>query len=168
MKKLIIIIGLFLLSTPAMAGIRVGESAPLFSLKDLEGKDFNLDDFVGAAKKYPAHGVILSFFASWCVSCRNELPLINSLADELRGKGIKVVIVNVKENERTVKAFLADLKVDKPLVLIDRNGEVSEKYGVMFLPITFFVGSDGKVKGVIYGEIENEKKLKESADKIAR
>ncbi len=158
---------LFLLTTPAMAGIRVNESAPLFSLKNLEGKEFNLADFVGATKKKPAQGVILSFFASWCAPCRNELPLINSLTDELSGKGITVVIVNVKEDEKTIRALLADLKVDKPQVLADRNGKVSEKYGVMFLPVTFFVGTDGKVKSVIYGEIENEKKLKESAAKIA-
>ncbi len=160
--------GLFLLITPAMAGVRVNETAPLFSLKDLEGKEFNLTDFIGAAKKKPAQGVMLSFFASWCLPCRNELPLINSLADELSGKGIKVVVVNVKEDEKTIKALLTELKVDKPLVLIDRNGKVSEKYGVMFLPVTFFVGTDGKVKSVIYGEIENERKLKESADKIAK
>ncbi len=168
MKKLIIVIGLFLLITPAMAGIRVNETAPLFSLKDLEGKEFNLADFIGSAKKKPAQGVMLSFFASWCLPCRNELPLINSLADELSRKGIKVVVVNVKEDEKTIKALLTELKVDKPLVLIDRNGKVSEKYGVMFLPVTFFVGTDGKVKSVIYGEIENERKLKESADKIAK
>jgi peroxiredoxin len=168
MKKMIIIIGFFLLAAPAIAGIRVNESAPLFSVKDMEGKDFSLADVVGATKKESAQGVILSFFASWCMQCRNELPLINSLTDELSRKGIKVVIVNVKEDQKTIKALLGDLKVNKPLVLSDRNGKVSEKYGVLFLPVTFFVGADGKVKSVIYGEIENEKKLKESADTIAK
>ncbi len=168
MKKLIIIMGVILLAAPAIAGIRVNESAPLFSVKDMEGKDFSLADVVGATKKESAQGVILSFFASWCMPCRNELPLINSLTDELNRKGIKVVIVNVKEDEKTIKALLGDLKVNKPLVLSDRNGKVSEKYGVLFLPVTFFVGADGKVKKVIYGEIENEKKLKESADAIAK
>ncbi len=168
MKKLIIIMGVILLAAPAIAGIRVNEPAPLFSVKDMEGKDFSLADVVGATKKESAQGVILSFFASWCMPCRNELPLINSLTDELNRKGIKVVIVNVKEDEKTIKALLGDLKVNKPLVVSDRNGKVSEKYGVLFLPVTFFVGADGKVKKVIYGEIENEKKLKESADAIAK
>jgi thiol-disulfide isomerase/thioredoxin len=123
---------------------------------------------VGATRKEPVKGVIVSFFASWCLPCRNELPLINSLTDELKSKGIKTVIVNVKEDEKAVKSLLADLKVNKPLVLSDRNGEISEKYGVLFLPVTFFVGADGKVKSVIYGEIENKKKLMDSADKIAK
>ncbi len=168
MKKLIIVMGLFLITAPAFAGIRENESAPLFSLKDLVGKDFNLADFVGPIRKEPVQGVMLSFFASWCLSCRNELPLINSLTDELNRKRIKVVIINVKEDKKTIEAMLGDLKVNKPLVLSDFNGKVSEKYGVLFLPVTFFVGSDGNVKSVIYGEIENEKKLTDSSDRIAR
>jgi len=162
------IIGFFLFTAHAFAGIRVNESAPLFSLKDLEGNNFNLADVVGATRKEHVQGVIVSFFASWCQPCRNELPLINSLTDELKGKGIKIIIVNVKEDEKTIKALLADLKVNKPLVLSDRNGKISEKYGVLFLPVTFFVGADGNVKSVIYGEIENKKKLMDSADKIAK
>jgi thiol-disulfide isomerase/thioredoxin len=169
MKKLIFtIMGLFLFTPPAFAGIKLNEPAPLFSVKDLEGRDFNLADVVGAARKAPVHGVILSFFASWCMPCRNELPLLNSLTDELNKKSIKVVIINVKEDEKTIKALLGDLKVNKPLALSDRNGKVSEKYGVLFLPVTFFIGADGNVKSVIYGEIENEKKLKESTDRIAK
>jgi len=160
--------GLLLITAPAFAGIRVNESAPLFSVKDLEGNIFNLADVVGATRKEPVQGVIVSFFASWCIPCRNELPLINSQADELKSKGVKIVIVNVKEDEKTIKALLGDLKVTKPLVLSDRNGEISKKYGVQFLPVTFFVGADGYVKSVIYGEIENKKKLMDSADKIAK
>jgi peroxiredoxin len=168
MKKLIFIMGLLMLTVPALAVIKVNEPAPLFSVKDLEGKDFNLADLVGATRKAPVQGVILSFFASWCMPCRNELPLLNSLTDELNKKSIKVVIIDVKEDEKTIKALLGDLKVNKPLALSDRNGKVSEKYGVLFLPVTFFIGADGNVKSVIYGEIENEKKLKESAEKIAK
>ena len=158
--------GFFLFGVSAFAGVKVNEIAPVFSLMDLQGKEFNLADFVGTTKKGPGQGVILSFFASWCMPCRNELPLINSLTNELNRKGIKVVIINVKENEKTIHNVLGELKVSNPIVLSDRSGNVSEKYGVLFLPVTFFVGADGKVKSVIYGEIENEKKLKDGASKI--
>jgi len=168
LKKLIILVGLFLLNASAFAGIRVNEPAPLFSAKDLEGNNFNLADVVGVMRKEPVQGVMMSFFASWCIPCRNELPLINSLTDELKRKGIKIVIVNVKEDEQTIKTLLGDLKVSKPLVLFDHNGKISEEYGIRFLPVTFFVGADGNVKSVIYGEIENKKKLMDSVDKIAK
>src|SRR5208337_755379 len=114
--------GFFLFGVSAFAGVKVNEIAPVFSLMDLQGKEFNLADFVGTTKKGPGQGVILSFFASWCMPCRNELPLINSLTNELNRKGIKVVIINVKENEKTIHNVLGELKVSNPIVLSDRSG----------------------------------------------
>jgi thiol-disulfide isomerase/thioredoxin len=95
-----------------------------------------LSDVVGATKRENGNGVILSFFASWCVPCRNELPLLDSLTDELTGNGIKVVIAGFKEDFDQIEELLKELNVTKPLVLSDRHGKVGEKYGVRFLPTT--------------------------------
>ena len=153
-------------ATTAFAALKTNDAAPIFSLRDVEGKDFNLSDYVGAARKESGNGIILSFFASWCVACRNELPLINSLVDELKGKGIKVVIVDVKEDFDTIDSFLTGLKVDKPIVLSDLHGKIAELYGVRFLPVTFFIGADGKVKHIIFGEIDDAKEVRKSAGKL--
>ncbi len=167
-KKVIIATLLqFILVSSAFA-LKVNDLAPMFSLRDIEQKDFYLSDLVGATKKENNRGVILSFFASWCVPCRKELPLLNSLVNELKDKGIKIVIVGFKEDFKTIESLLAELKVDKPVVLIDENGKVGEKYGVRFLPTTFFIGSDGRIKDVIFGEIKDEKELRERAGKLAK
>ena len=166
-KIIIAVLLQFVLVSPALA-LKAGDLAPVFSLPDIGKKDFSLSDLVGATKKEKNNGVILSFFASWCVPCRNELPLINSLVDELNKKGIKVIIVGFKEDIDTIGSLLAELKVDKPVVLCDRNGKVGEKYGVRFLPTTFFIGSDGKIKGVVFGEIKNEKELREKAGILSK
>lgn len=158
----------FLFTSSAIAALKPNDSAPAFSLRDSAGKDFYLSDIVGERSKEKVNGVVLSFFASWCIPCRNELPIINSLVDELRGEGVKVVIVNVKENFHTINALLADLKVGKPLVLSDPYGEASEKYQVRFLPVTFFIGGDGKIRHIIYGEIGSEKALRDGAEKLLR
>ena len=155
-----------LFSSAAFAALKTNDAAPVFSLRDVEGKDFNLGDHVGSAKKESGNGIILGFFASWCVGCRNELPLINSLVDELKGKGIKVVIVDVKEDFNTIDSFLTELKVDKPIVLSDLHGKTAELYGVRFLPVTFFVGADGMVKHIIFGEILDAKEVRKSAGKL--
>ena len=168
MKKIIIAtLLLFLLASSAFA-LRVNDPAPIFSLRDIKEVDFHLSDLVGVARNENNNGVILSFFASWCVPCRNELPLINSLVDELKDKGIKIVIVGFKEDADTIGSLLAELKVDKPVVLCDRDGKVGEKYGVRFLPTTFFIGSDGKVKDVVFGEIKDKKELREKAGKLSK
>lgn len=169
MKNLFIaILFVSMLASPALAALKPNEPAPTFSLRDSEGKDFYLSDVVGTKITEKVHGVLLSFFASWCVPCRNELPLINSLVDELKEKGIKVVLVDVKEDFDTIGALLSELKVDKPIVLSDQYGTVAEKYGVRFLPATFFIGADGKIKDIIFGEIQSEKELRDSASKLAK
>jgi thiol-disulfide isomerase/thioredoxin len=157
-----------LFATTAFAALKPNDIAPIFTLRDIEGKEFNLSDHAGSTRNESGNGIILSFFASWCVACRNELPLINSLVDELKGKGINVVIVDLKEDVNTIDVFLTGLKVDKPLVLRDPDGKTAEKYGVRFLPVTFFIGSDGKVKHIIFGEMYDAKELRESAGKLLK
>jgi len=169
MKEILISIMLILLFlSPAFASPKANDPAPAFSLKDKDGKNFSLSDVVGANPKNKANGVILGFFASWCVPCRNELPILDSLVDELKGKGVKVVIIGFMEDFDAIRGLLSELKVTKPLVLSDERGAVAEKYGVRFLPVTFFIGGDGKIKDVIYGEIEGEKELRERAGKLTK
>src|SRR5512147_2941941 len=120
MKKIIIATLLLFLSASSAFALRINDPAPMFSLRDIKEADFYLSDLVGVARNKNNNGVILSFFASWCVPCRSELPLINSLVDELKDKGIKIVIVGFKEDFDTIRSLLAELKVDKPVVLCDR------------------------------------------------
>ena len=155
-----------MLAATAFAALKPNDIAPAFSLRNAEGKDFYLGDYVGATRKERGNGIILGFFASWCIECRDELPLINSLVDELKGKGIKVVIVDVKEDFDSIGAFLSELKVKKPVVLSDRSGKTAEKYGVRFLPATFFIGADARVKHIIFGGIHDAKELRAGAEKL--
>jgi thiol-disulfide isomerase/thioredoxin len=167
LKEIIIAaLSLCLFASSSHAALKPNDTAPTFSLRDIEGKDFYLGDYVGATRKETGNGVILSFFASWCAGCRNELPLINSLVDELKGKGIAVVIVDIKEDPDTIGEFLAGLKVDKPVVLSDRYGKTAELYGVRFLPSTFFLGADARVKHIIFGEIYDAKEVRTGAAKL--
>lgn len=169
MNKFILTLLLSLLfASSAAAALKLNDTAPTFSLRDLDGKEFNLSDYAGATKKEKGNGVILSFFASWCAGCRSELPLINSLVDELTGKGIRVVIVDVKEDVDTIRALLAELKVDKPVVLMDRYGKAGDNYQVRFLPTTFFIGADGRVKDIIFGEIKDKHELTASTGKLLK
>jgi thiol-disulfide isomerase/thioredoxin len=168
-KRIIFVVLLhFLFASSASAALKLKDTAPTFSLMDSEGGDFYLSDVVGATKKKNGKGVILSFFASWCAPCRSELLLIDSLTDELNGKGIRVVIIGYKEGFERINELLTELKVTKPLVLSDLYGSVGAKYEVRFLPATYFIDSDGKVKDVIFGEINGEKELRDIAGKLLK
>jgi thiol-disulfide isomerase/thioredoxin len=165
-KIILTALAIFLFSTAAFAALKTNDTAPTFTLRDAEGKDFILSDYVGATRKESGNGIVLGFFASWCGGCRDELPLINALVDELKVKGVKVVIVDVKEDFDTIREFLAGLKVDKPVVLSDRYGKTAEQYGVRFLPVTLFIGADGKVKHAIFGEIDDANKFRDGVGKL--
>lgn len=169
MKK-IVVAGLmvFLLASPVLAGMKVNDNAPAFSLRDSEGKDFNLSDAVGAHNNGKVKGVVVSFFASWCIPCRHELVLINALTEQLSKKGVKVVIVDVKEDFKTIRELLSELKVDKPIVLSDGDGKAAELYGVRFFPTTFIIGADGSVKHFFYGEIKDEKELLDGVQELVK
>jgi len=166
MKKVILAAGLLSLFASSVFALTLNDPAPGFSLRDSKGNIFSLADVVGARKKEKTNGVVLSFFASWCVACRTELPLINSLSDELKDKGIKVVLIGFKEDFVRINALLTDLRVNKPIVVSDSSGEVGEKYGVRFLPVTYFIGADGTVMHIIFGEIKDAKELREGAGKL--
>ncbi len=162
------VLAIFLSASSSFAALKPNDAAPPFSLRDSAGNDFYLSDVQGVKSKEQISGVILSFFASWCIPCRNELPIINSLSDEMQREGVKVVLIGVKEDFKSINALLADLKVDKPLVLSDRNGKVSEQYQIRFLPVTFFIGRDGKIKHIIYGEIDSKQALRDAAGKLLK
>ena len=169
MKRLLLIVVLVLLFAPqASAALKLNEPAPLFSLHDMTGKEFSLGDVVGAGSKKKGNGVIVSFFASWCPPCRQELPIMNSLVDEFRSKGITVVLINAKEDLDTVKELLKELQVDQPIVLRDADGKTGKKYELRFLPTTFFIGADGNLKDVIYGEIKNANAVQAGAEKLLK
>jgi len=155
-------------AAPAVA-LKVNDTAPPISLRDNNGEFFYLSAYIGPNKKEPVKGLIVNFFSSTCVPCKNELPVLNSLVDEFEKKGIKVVIIGYKENFDKFTDMLEGLKVDKPIMLADPYGKTGEKYGVYGLPLTVLIRSDGKVKDIIKGELPNiGNVLREKAKKLLK
>jgi len=157
----------FFMSATSFA-LNINDPAPLFSLRDGNNKYFHLSDYLTPSKK-GVKGIILNFFASYCKPCKNELPVLNSLVDEFEKKGIKIVIVGYGEDFDKIKEMLSEIKVDKPVILSDVYSRIGAKYGVNGLPHTVFIGSDGKVKDIIKGELPNiEKVIREKAGKLLK
>ena len=94
---------------------------------------------------------------------------MNSLVDEFGKKGIKIVIVGYGEDFDKINEMLSEIKVDKPIILSDVYSRIGAKYGVNRLPHTVLIGSDGKVKDIIRGELPNiEKVIREKAGKLLK
>ena len=157
---------ILLTGKPSFA-LSVNDAAPPIALRDSSGTYFYLSDYTGSSAKKPVKGVIVNFFSSTCEPCRKELPALNSLVDEFALKNIKVVIIGYKEGFDGFMNMLEELKVDKPVILSDPYGKAGKEYGVYGLPMTAFIGGDGKVKEIVRGELTG-KALKEKAAKLIK
>jgi thiol-disulfide isomerase/thioredoxin len=157
-----------LCASVAQAALRTNEDAPAVALRTVDGREFVLSDVVGPNSRDKVQGVVLSFFATWCTACVDELPMLNALAADGKYGRITVVLVDLKEDPAAVRAFLARLKIDRPVILTDVDGKAAEKYQVRFLPTTFFIGADGRIRDLLFGGINTMAELHTSADKLLR
>lgn len=85
---------------------------------------------------------VLNVFASWCVPCLVEHPLVTQLA----ASGVKVVALNYKDKPEDASKWLARHGNPYSLVLADRQGQVGIDFGVYGVPETFLIDRDGKIR----------------------
>jgi peroxiredoxin len=97
--------------------------------------------------------VLVNFWASWCLECRPELPVLERLHRELAPQGLAVIGINAREEGDAVRRYAKELGLTFPLVL-DRDGKVSALCGAVGLPATFLVGRDGRAVGFAIGPRE--------------
>ena len=127
----------------APAGVNVGESAPDFTLVDMEGNQVTLSDFRGKT-------VFVNFWATWCPPCRAEMPEMETVYQEYKGKGVVVIGVDILEPEDVVRQFVEQGGYSWTFVL-DTSGEVSANYEVATIPTSFFIDQEGIIQAVNIG-----------------
>ncbi len=89
--------------------------------------------------------VWVNFMATWCLPCRDELPLMQGYAARYEDEGLVTLLVDVGEDEAAVKAFLDELNVYLPAAL-DADGSTQGAWGAAALPVHFWIDADGIVR----------------------
>ncbi len=117
--------------------------APDFSLEDLSGRRVELKNLRGKV-------VFLNFWATWCVPCREEMPTMERLDQELKNQGLEIVAVNYEEHANEVRRFFGKLGLSFT-VLLDPDGKVAEDYGAWSIPLSFFIDRKGELVGKVLG-----------------
>ena len=132
---------------------RIGKPAPDFAMQLLKaspgGGEFRLSDHEGAP-------VVINFWASWCPPCRQESPSFERLWRRYRDTGIQFVGVDIQDEVADAEAYVREFGLTFPNG-IDPDGAITVDYGVIGLPVTFFIGSSGIVEGRWVGAIPEDK-----------
>lgn len=124
------------------------EDAPIahdFALVNLQGDPVRLSDFED-------RWVIVNFWATWCAPCREEMPLLERIAEENQER-LVVLGINMRESAMTAAAFVQLQGVTYP-ILINPDDTTLLAYNVMGLPVTWIIAPDGAVAYARPGAID--------------
>jgi thiol-disulfide isomerase/thioredoxin len=128
----------------------VGQPAPDFALRDLDGETVTLHEFRGRI-------VFLNFWATWCRPCKQELPAIQKVADE-HPNDLVVLIINWRETAAEACGYLEENDLDLRSLL--DSGGVYDQYRLNGLPDSFFIDREGNLAEFQIGQL-SESKMRE-------
>ncbi len=126
------------LDVSAIPSALIGKTAPSLAMPPLEGSNTAaLDDSAIKGKL-----TLVNVFASWCVPCRQEHPILKELANDSR---INIVGINYKDRNDNALRFLGELGNPYRAIGVDPNGKAAIDWGVYGIPESYLVGPDGTI-----------------------
>lgn len=141
--------------TSALPSALIGQQAPAIALPPIQG-------LIGAngvqmpgldPAMFEGKITLLNVWASWCVPCRQEHPILTELASDPR---IQLIGLNYKDKTENSLGFLAALGNPYDAIGVDNAGRAAIEWGVYGVPETFVVGPDGKIEFKLAGPLTPE------------
>ena len=166
-------ISIILLLSFLLSEINIGDEAPTFYVRTLDERDFFLSDSL----KKNHRPIVFSFFATWCIPCRQEIPVLDSIRTNY--PEVDFYLIDVSGLNQNGKMQIEDpVKVRKMIkslgtkipVLMDKFGVVAEKYDAFILPRIIAIAPTDSSFKVVYEhtgyERGDEKKLIETIESL--
>ncbi|VAX15784.1 hypothetical protein MNBD_NITROSPINAE03-1871 [hydrothermal vent metagenome] len=122
--------------------------SPQLSLQKTSGGKISLSELKGRP-------VMVNFWATWCVPCRREMPVLDRFLKDRKETGLEILLVNYKESKKIVDDFM-EKKDFSFKILMDESGEAANKFGVFGLPTTYFISRQGDIIYTHIGELTDE------------
>ena len=134
--------------------VEVGTEAPDFAARDMQGRPVALEDLRGEV-------VLLNIWATWCGPCRDEMPSMQRLHEQLEDEGLRVVAVSVDgaspteagDPRKLVGDFVREMGLDFP-VWLDPSGRIQQTYRTTGVPESFLIDRHGTIVKKVIGATE--------------
>ena len=132
----------------------IGQPAPKTTLPPVAGLDRNGEPVPGIdPARFKGAVTLMNVWASWCVPCHDEAPLLVELARDTR---LRVIGINYKDDPENARRFLGRYGDPFAAVGADKNGRAAIEWGVYGVPETFVIGRDGRIAYKLVGPITPE------------
>ena len=119
-----------------------------------EAKDFHSGSYLNSEKIFEEDiFYIVNIWASWCVPCRTEHPLLMKLS---KNQSVKLIGVNYKDNLNNAKKFINDFGNPYSQIIIDNDGTLSVEFGAYGVPETFIIDKNKRIIRKFIGPINKE------------
>jgi peroxiredoxin len=140
---------------PVSGQVEMLPDAPDFELKTLEGKTVHLRDYRGKA-------VLLNFWATWCVACKEEMPWLVAFQKQYGPKGLVILGIAMDESVDPIRKFVQRTELNYPVLI--GNQPLADQYYVKALPVSIFIDRNGRITDQVPGGaarsfLENEIQL---------
>jgi peroxiredoxin len=140
---------------PVSGQVEMLPDAPDFELKTLEGKTVHLRDYRGKA-------VLLNFWATWCVACKEEMPWLVAFQKQYAPKGLVILGIAMDESADPIRKFAQRMELNYQVLI--GNKRIADQYYVKGLPVSIFIDRSGRITDQVPGGasrsfLENEIQL---------
>lgn len=165
-KILLILIALFVIPLSAQDEKELtGKKAPEFKLENINGKIVSLSKITGEGP------VIISFWATWCKPCAEEMSELKKILKEYKSSNVKVVAIST-DNEKSVskvKPYIQSKGYGDFIVLLDTNQEAARKYYATTVPYSVIINKEGEIVYSHMGFMKGDEiKMRQVLDKLIK
>ena len=140
--KTVLFVVVFLVGSGLFGGFQVEANAPkvpAFELRSLDGKTYTDQTLIGQP-------TLLMFWASWCHVCQGELPKVQHLREQMKGKPFQIFAIGFADSEANIRDYVASHPTHFSFpVLYDTGDRVASQFGVRSTPTFFLLNKHGEV-----------------------
>ncbi len=147
----------YLISSPPPVGLKVGATAPEFSVQNADGSTYQLTDLDGKPIRLAdlrGKAVWVNFWTTWCPPCQSEVPILRDVSARYRDQGLVLVAISVQETSPVdVAAYAARYQLGYTIGF-DGTGQIFHAYKAFGLPTHVFIDPNGVIASIVASPLD--------------